>query len=224
MLLDELDLFLGKKIRLFRSKYKWPLKTLANDLGVSFQQLQRYELGEQKISATLLYKLSKIFHIKVDSFFEGYENQNEEEDLLENKINIMLIEEDINDEFLLRIALEEFPTSLNVYSIHTFSQAYECFRKLENSDNNTFPKPQLIFLDIMLSHGKGLELLNHIKHKSTLREIPIIIFTNSANATDVKESYKFQASGFIHKSLDKEEFKLQVFNTLNYWLNTVNLP
>jgi transcriptional regulator with XRE-family HTH domain len=52
----------------------WPLKTLAADLGVSIQQLQRYEKGVNKISAKMLYELSKIFKVSLPCFFESIES------------------------------------------------------------------------------------------------------------------------------------------------------
>lgn len=70
----ELDRFLGKKLRSYRVKMRWPLKHMASELNVSIQQVQRYEQGTNKISASLLYLLAKIFGITPDSFFDGYES------------------------------------------------------------------------------------------------------------------------------------------------------
>jgi len=83
MLIGELDAFLGRKIRFYRSKYRWPLKTLADEIGVSLQQLQRYEQGENKICATLIYKFACVFKIKVDAFYEGFDLAGSEEQVTE---------------------------------------------------------------------------------------------------------------------------------------------
>ena len=42
-LFNEADTYLGKRLAYLRNKMEWPLKKLAEEMGVSIQQLQRYE-------------------------------------------------------------------------------------------------------------------------------------------------------------------------------------
>lgn len=44
-------------------------KQLADKLGVTFQQVQKYEWGQNVISAFKLYELSSIFNVPMESFF-----------------------------------------------------------------------------------------------------------------------------------------------------------
>ena len=219
---NELDLFIGKKLRAFRSKYKWPLKTLADELGISLQQLQRYELGENKISASMLHKIAKIFNIRTDVFFTDFEKEIQTPSSINPLINLMIIEDNADDEFMIRNALSEFDKLLNIYVIHCVSQTLDFCRKVESHSNSLFPKPNLIFIDLCMS--ERIEILSHIKRSSTLRDIPVVIFTNSLTPTDIKEIYKLHACGIIKKSLDHDELKSQLSRTLNYWLDTVVLP
>ena len=46
-------------------------ETLAKHLGISFQQVQKYEKGMNRISASRLRHLSQIFDVQVNFFFEG---------------------------------------------------------------------------------------------------------------------------------------------------------
>jgi len=124
----------------------------------------------------------------------------------------------------LRKALEEFPKPLNVYSMHDGAHALEFFRKLSSQEITVFPKPHLIFMDLFMPNGNGLALLSDIKRRPILKDIPVIVLTNSVNLADIKESYKLQASGFIRKSFDFNEFKSQLFSALSYWISTVMLP
>ena len=115
MAADKRDQAIGKKVAFFRGKMNWPLKTLAADLGVSIQQLQRYEKGVNKISATMLYELSRIFKVSVSSFFERTIDSS---DIDYDTYNILLIANNVNDEFLLRKALSSYPKKLNIYTIN----------------------------------------------------------------------------------------------------------
>ena len=46
-------------------------EVIADRLAVSFQQIQKYETGRNRISASRLYELSVIFSVSVDYFYDG---------------------------------------------------------------------------------------------------------------------------------------------------------
>jgi transcriptional regulator with XRE-family HTH domain len=221
MEIGELDLFVGKKLRTFRSKFKWPLKTLAEEIGISLQQLQRYELGENKISASMLHKIAGIFNVKIDVFFAGFEKQISDQSAKKSLINLLIIEDNADDEFMIRKALSPFNKSLNIYLLHCVDQTFEFCRKLEFECNSLFPKPHLIFIDLCMS--ERIEILSYIRKSSTLKDIPVVVFTNNLNCAETKELYKLNTCGIIKKSLDHTELKAQLLRTLNYWLDTVVL-
>ncbi len=50
---------------------------LAEADGITFQQIQKYENGTNRIAASRLYSFSKILRIKVDDFFQGYRESTE---------------------------------------------------------------------------------------------------------------------------------------------------
>ena len=55
---------------------------VANALGVTFQQVQKYERGTNRVGASRLFDLSRILSVPIQYFFEDLENQPtiEEED------------------------------------------------------------------------------------------------------------------------------------------------
>ncbi|OQX93969.1 MAG: hypothetical protein B6I23_02600 [Rickettsiaceae bacterium 4572_127] len=60
---------IGQKIKKFRKIAKISQTLLASKLGVSFQQLQKYEIGENQITADKLWKISKFLNIDIERFF-----------------------------------------------------------------------------------------------------------------------------------------------------------
>jgi len=221
MLVDQKDVLLGRKVALFRKKMNWPLKTLAADLNVSIQQLQRYEKGANKISATMLYHLSKIFHVDLDSFFEELENQSEQE---KDVYKVLLIEDNAGDEFLLRKALADFPKKLHIYTINDGQTALNFFNDISHGTAQTLPKPDLIFLDLNLPSVRGLDVLRELKRRTQLNEIPVVVLSSSISVDDRTAAYSLQASGFIRKSFTYKEFKNQLFKAMIYWTDIVELP
>ncbi len=220
MSVDQKDEILGKKVTFFRRKMNWPLKTLAAMLGVSIQQLQRYEKGVNKISASMLYQLSKIFKVDLTCFFEGFETHHDYEDVY----NVLLIADSASDEFLLRKALADFPKKLHIYTINDGQTALSFFNDVVHESEQTLPRPDLIFLDLHLPLIRGLDILKDIKRRAHLNEIPVIVLSSSLSADDRSAAYSLQASGFIRKSFTYKEFKSQLYKAMSYWTDVVELP
>ncbi len=63
-----IDLFVGKKIRFRRKMLKMSQKTLGHYLGVTFQQIQKYEKGLNRVSAGRLKEISDILNVPLAFF------------------------------------------------------------------------------------------------------------------------------------------------------------
>lgn len=63
-----------KNLRVLRERRGMTLQELAASLGVTYQQVQKYEKGESGISAPRLYALSHILHAPYDDFFTGIDD------------------------------------------------------------------------------------------------------------------------------------------------------
>lgn len=221
MITDHKDVLLGRKVTLFRKKMNWPLKTLAADLNVSIQQLQRYEKGLNKISAIMLYQLAEIFKVQVDYFFDEFKGSLSSE---ENAFRVLLIEDSAHDEFLLRKALADFPKKVHIYTINDGKEVLNFFNDLCQEAVNVLPRPNLILLDLNIPCVRGLDILRDIKKRVQLCEIPVVILSSSVSDDDRSSAYSLQASGFIRKAFAYNEFKNQLFQAMIYWTDIVELP
>ena len=65
------DLVVGANIRKLRGEHGLTLQDLASQLGMSHQQLQKYETGSNRVSAGVLYVMARAFSVPVDALFEG---------------------------------------------------------------------------------------------------------------------------------------------------------
>jgi transcriptional regulator with XRE-family HTH domain len=70
-LTNPIDAYVGSRLRLLRTKQNVTQQGIAELLGISFQQLQKYEKGINRIGAGRLQHLSQIFDVPVDFFFDG---------------------------------------------------------------------------------------------------------------------------------------------------------
>ena len=65
------DKHVGARVRLRRLMLGMSQEKLGDALGVTFQQLQKYEKGANRISASRLQHMSQILQVPVSFFFEG---------------------------------------------------------------------------------------------------------------------------------------------------------
>jgi transcriptional regulator with XRE-family HTH domain len=68
---DGVDKHVGERVRLRRIMLKMSQTELGGKIGVTFQQLQKYEKGANRIGASRLYQLAQILNVPPGFFFEG---------------------------------------------------------------------------------------------------------------------------------------------------------
>lgn len=68
-IIDPLDITIGKQIRFRRNLLGITQNTLAKELGISFQQVQKYESGQNKINAVKLYHIAYFLKTPLPEFF-----------------------------------------------------------------------------------------------------------------------------------------------------------
>jgi ribosome-binding protein aMBF1 (putative translation factor) len=74
-IIRDVDILVGIRVRLRRREAGLSQGALGEKLGVSFQQVQKYENGGDRISAGVLYELSKALSVPITYFFEGCETR-----------------------------------------------------------------------------------------------------------------------------------------------------
>jgi transcriptional regulator with XRE-family HTH domain len=70
---NSIDEYVGTQLRQRRSLLGLSQERLAEQVGITFQQIQKYENGANRISASRLYEFSKVLDIPVSFFFDNYE-------------------------------------------------------------------------------------------------------------------------------------------------------
>src|SRR6185312_15114632 len=70
-----LDAMVGAKIRMFRINRGMSQTALAERVGVSFQQVQKYEKGTNRVGASRLSQIASVLGITVGELFEGAQPQ-----------------------------------------------------------------------------------------------------------------------------------------------------
>ena len=66
------DLHVGARIKLRRSLLGLSQERLGDALGLTFQQVQKYERGANRVSASRLYDLARVLDVPINFFFDDF--------------------------------------------------------------------------------------------------------------------------------------------------------
>lgn len=140
-------------------------------------------------------------------------------------ITILMAEDDPDDRFLAREALEEARLANDLHFVHNGEALMDYLHKRgDYADLKDAPRPGLILLDLNMPRKDGREALQEIKADPSLRRIPIVILTTSKAEEDILRSYDLGVNAYITKPVTFESL-VEVMKTLGkFWLEIVQLP
>ena len=68
-----IDVHVGGRVRLRRTMVGMSQDKLADSLGLTFQQIQKYEKGVNRIGASRVFEISRILGVPIQFFFDDYD-------------------------------------------------------------------------------------------------------------------------------------------------------
>jgi two-component system, chemotaxis family, response regulator Rcp1 len=137
-------------------------------------------------------------------------------------VEILLVEDNSADVFLVREALKEGRVRNDIHVAADGVEAMEFLRR--QGDFAEAPRPDLILLDLNLPRKDGREVLAEIKSDPELQAIPVVILTTSKDEEDVAKSYQLHANSFITKPVRFEQFIKVMKGLEDFWFEIVRLP
>ena len=67
------DLHVGRKLRQRRWLMGMTQQQLADRVGIKFQQIQKYETGANRVSASRLWEIARALEVPLERFFSGFD-------------------------------------------------------------------------------------------------------------------------------------------------------
>lgn len=132
---------------------------------------------------------------------------------------VLLVEDDPGDQKLIRYALGHQSCNSKLEIVGNGEEALEYLQASYNGDE-TKAWPDLILLDLNMPGMGGKEFLKRMKADENLCEIPVVIVSTSDSESDIEESYKLNAAGYVQKSPSPEELKRIIQKLTHYWFAT----
>ncbi|OCJ02479.1 hypothetical protein A6U85_30380 [Agrobacterium sp. 13-626] len=65
------DFYVGQQIRIQRVRANLSQTELGKGVGISYQQVQKYEVGKNRVSASMLWEIANFLNVPAAMFFDG---------------------------------------------------------------------------------------------------------------------------------------------------------
>ncbi|MCL5023400.1 MAG: response regulator [Nitrospirae bacterium] len=124
---------------------------------------------------------------------------------------ILIVDDDPDDTEMTKRVLSKSGFEVKVEAVLHGEAALELLRKEDDL-------PSLILLDLKMPGMGGIDTLRRIRADERLKNITVVILTNSLLEADKKESYDAGANGFLQKAFDIDRFGRDVLSALERWL------
>jgi len=130
---------------------------------------------------------------------------------MKQKLNcILVIDDDEPTNFFTRMILEDTGYADHIMTVQSGQEALEYLAKSENPacDENLYPSPDLIFLDINMPAMNGWEFLEEYRKINVKHRIIMVMLTTSLFPEDKSKAEKTpEISGFENKPITAEKIK-----------------
>lgn len=137
----------------------------------------------------------------------------------QNKIEVLLVEDNPNDAELVLRSLKSHNLANNVHWVKDGAEALEfVFGNGEDSAVHMDGGLKLVLLDLKLPKVNGQEVLKKIKTDPQASMIPVVVMTSSNDDRDIEECYQLGANSYITKPVEFEKFARVVADLGFYWL------
>ena len=132
---------------------------------------------------------------------------------------ILLVEDNEAHAQMVMRCFEQHKVSNLVFHVEDGQAALDYLhREGEYNDDEKYPFPNCILLDLRLPKVDGLEVLRQVKTDENLRKMPVVILTTSGAEKDVAMAYDYHANSYVVKPMDFDKFESLMNDLGYYWL------
>jgi CheY-like chemotaxis protein len=118
------------------------------------------------------------------------------------KTTVFLIDDDLDDQEIFSYVMRELDNIKCIF-------ASDGICALQRIKGDTSFSPELIFIDINMPRMNGVECLREIKKIERLRNVPVYMYSTSAEPDIVGQCKKLGAAGYIQKHHDTDAVREQ---------------
>lgn len=135
---------------------------------------------------------------------------------------ILVVDDDPAEAHVLQELMKNLQRKYELHAARDGVEALEFLRR--QGAHAEASRPDLILLDVSMPRFGGLETLSTIKSDPELCVIPVIMFSTSGSARDVRQSYQARANCYVQKPADLKRFVKLLQAVETFWMEFALLP
>jgi len=136
-----------------------------------------------------------------------------------------LVEDDSNDVFFMKLAMEKAGISNSLHVARDGKEALAFLRGVGKfADREQYPLPCLILLDLRLPHMSGFDVLKWLRERVEFQMLVVIVLTSSNQDCDVEAAYRLGANAYLVKPANPGELFEKIKAIKDFWLTAGLLP
>jgi two-component system response regulator len=124
----------------------------------------------------------------------------------EQPVKILLVDDDEGDILLTQKGIQRDKLNIEMDVVFDGVEALQYLRSEEPFQNST--RPDLVLLDLNMPRKDGKTTLKEMKSDEDLASIPVVVLTTSDADREVIKSFGMQASCYVTKPVDRNQFTL----------------
>jgi CheY-like chemotaxis protein len=136
-----------------------------------------------------------------------------------DKLFILIAEDDADDRFLFKTALEEKGYKDRIEFVENGIELWKFLEEIEKKDVRQRVFPSFILLDLNMPKKDGREVLREIKQHPEFKKIPVVVFTTTNSENEVKRCYELGANTYVVKPVSFDSLLKVVEEIRMYWQN-----
>jgi CheY-like chemotaxis protein len=140
--------------------------------------------------------------------------------------HLLVVEDSEDDQFLLQRALDRLPSHcrLTCTMVGNGVHAQDYIMGVNGyHDRKKFPMPVLVLADIKMPICDGFQLLGWIRARVQCSDLPVVIFSSSSEACDVRRAYGLKANTYFTKPHGVDDLNAWACNFAEYWCSRATL-
>ena len=139
-------------------------------------------------------------------------------------VTIIMVEDDEGHARLIERNLRRAGVNNELHAFADGTAALEHLLGPDGTGEAHSQRALLVLLDLNLPGTDGRQVLEDIKAVPSLRPIPVIVFTTSADRRDIEACYRAGANSYIQKPVDLTTLLQAVQRIKDFWFDMVIVP
>jgi CheY-like chemotaxis protein len=138
---------------------------------------------------------------------------------------ILVADDDADDKELIKVAFEESGAETELHFVENGEELMHYLnRHGKYADEEKYPFPSIILLDLNMPRKDGREALREIRAHIHLKKLPIIILTTSTEEKDIAKCYELGVNSYSIKPANFSDLVAFARMLYDYWFTIVQLP